>query len=111
MLARVQKVPLRHIPLFFSEAKKIKRDGFSLYYCGNTQNMLRFSCILTSKGGNSTAVTRSRAKRLLYGVIEKINKKKLVYNLDIVCVLYSLPSHQLLESLKHEISLFAIPSV
>ncbi len=110
MLARDHKVPLRHLPSFFSIAQKIKKTGFSFYYQPSEQHTLRFTCVIAAGKKAFTSVERTSAKRRVYTQVEKIYEKKLVYNLDIVCVLYAFPTDLILQSIQHEISILAISS-
>ncbi len=110
MLDRDHKVPLRHLPSFFSFAKKIKKTGFSFYYQPSEEQTLRFTCVISSGKKPFTSVERTAAKRTVYAQVEKIYEKKLVYNLDIVCVLYAFPTDVILQSIQHEISILAVSS-
>lgn len=111
MLARDHKVPLRHLPSFFSFAQKIKKTGFAFYFQPSKEQILRFSCVITAGKKTFTSVERNAAKRRVYTQVEKILQKKLVYNLDIVCVLYAFPTDLILQSIQHEISILAVSSI
>lgn len=110
MLARDHKVPLRSLPSFFSFAQKIKKNGFTFYFQPSKEKIIRFSCVVAAGKNTLNSVERTAAKRRVYAQLEKILQNKLVYNLDIVCVLYAFPTDVILQSIQHEISILTISS-
>ncbi len=108
MLAREKKVPLRHLPHFFATARREKFSGFNLLTVPSGNTFSRFSCIISSGKSKVGSVERSSAKRAVYERVTAILAQKLVYNLDIVCVLYSRPTETLLKQLEHAVSLLTL---
>lgn len=101
MISKENKVPLRALPQFFSDAHRRKGTFLSLWSCSNQENKTRWMVVVPKKTARH-ATTRNAVKRSVYGAIENIANAATISASDRVIVVHTSTANQ--HSLEQEIT-------
>lgn len=93
MISKENKVPLRALPHFFSDAHRRKGTFVSLWSCKNQEHTVRWMVVVPKKTARK-ATARNAIKRAVYSAAETIERKTTLSALDRVIVVHSVPAKQ-----------------
>lgn len=100
MISKENKVPLRALPHFFSDAHRRKGTFVSLWSCKNQEDTARWMVVVPKKTARK-ATSRNAIKRTVYSAAKKIERKSTISALDRVIVVHTVPAK--LQQIEQEI--------